>query len=199
MNKVTISENNCNGVTIGGIQGIWYFQRSKLGRWWTYAQTHTLQYAVITGSNTLRPSKWIKLLFSDDTAQFTQIENKVPSRSYQMQFTVNVNSMNILNRDKLEQLSVTSDLCVIFLDFNGRYWLMGETNGCYVEIGEKTDVIFGKNDMSIDFTCTERYPIRQVSASYVAQVIDTAQYIFSLLDWPTFNGLSWAQFDEYQW
>ena len=202
MNSINIIDNNCTEArTGGGIQAIFYIQRNRLGQFWYYTQTHNLQYAEIIGNSNLSLGKtvFIPLKFSDDTANFTQAVNKDISRVYEMSLTVNINSMSQLNRDKIEQLDVAETVVVIFCDMNNRYWLMGETDGCFVNSSSKTETIGGRNDNTIVFTCTERYPIRALSANLVALYLPINQLVFNNLDWPGFIALSWAQFQEYVW
>ena len=56
---------------------------------------------------------------------------------------------------------------------NRRFWLIGETNGCKIEETATTDSRGGQGGYALTATAFERSPLREVSAEYVSNYVDT--------------------------
>lgn len=153
------------GGSVPGIAKIYVVERRLLGFWY-YEETDTYQYGRIIG-NQLNPF-WYEITCDKELTVFNQDQLNPIRRLYDMRLTVSFNGISQYYRDKLEQTALT-DLVVVFRDKNGRFWCMGETSGCQVKKWNFGTGVSrtGQNITSVDFTCAERYPIREINTDVV--------------------------------
>lgn len=153
------------GGSVSGVAKIYVVERRLLGFWY-YEETDTFQYGRIIG-NQLNPF-WYEITSEKDFTVFNQDQLNPIRRLYDMKLTVTFNGISQYYRDKLEQ-TVLTDLVVVFRDKNGRWWCMGETSGCQVKKWNFGTGVSrtGQNNTTIDFSCAERYPIREINPNVI--------------------------------
>lgn len=196
MNKILNPLQFCVESTIGGIHELYISSRSQWGRRWLYEETSNLQYGRIDGSLTI--GSFYKLANRINGTTFNQIQELEPSRSYIQTLNVSFNRMDIIKRDSIEQWVVSKDPIFILKDYNGFYWLMGETNGCSIQWTANTDDKFGINGDNLTITCRERFPIRQVTDSFVDTYIAAPVHLCDYT-WAEVCALSWPQVCATPW
>lgn len=165
--KTLIQDLICTGLnTVPGVTEVLLKNRSELGYQY-YEQTNNLQYGKIIGVSS-QTGRQYKLVCRKQNTNFIQNETKINNRLYEMTFDLFFNKIEQIKRDWAEQLSVSDDIVVVFKDKNGKYWLMGETNGCKVGTQNfTTGNSTGTNETSLQFIATERYPIREVDETFI--------------------------------
>lgn len=165
--KTLIQDLICTGLnTVPGVTEVLLKNRSELGYQY-YEQTNNLQYGKIIGVSS-QTGRQYKLVCRKQNTNFIQNETKINNRLYEMTFDLFFNKIEQIKRDWAEQLSVSDDIVVVFKDKNGKYQLMGETNGCKVGTQNfTTGNSTGTNETSLQFITTERYPIREVDETFI--------------------------------
>lgn len=153
------------GGSVSGVSKIYVVERQNLG-FWFYEETDTYQYGRIIG-NQLNPY-WYEITCEQELTQFIQDQLNPIRRLYDMKLNVSFNGISQYYRDKLEQ-TVLTDLVVVFRDKNSRWWCMGETSGCQVKKWSFGTGVTknGQNITNIEFSCSERYPIREIDTDVV--------------------------------
>lgn len=166
--KTLIQDLICTGLnTVPGVSEILLKNRKDLGDWF-YEQTSNLQYGKIIGVSS-QTGRQYKIVCRRGSTNFAQNEvSKNTIRLYESTLDIFFNKIEYLKRDWIEQLSVSDDIVVVFRDKNGKYQLMGETNGCKVGTQNfTTGNSTGTNETTIQFTNSERYPIREVDIDFM--------------------------------
>lgn len=183
--KTLIQDLICTGLnTVPGVTEVLLKNRTELGYQY-YEQTNNLQYGKIIGISS-QTGRQYKIVCRKQNTNFIQNETKNNNRLYEMTFDLFFNKIEQIKRDQAEQLSVSDDIVVVFKDKNGKYWLMGETNGCKVGTQNlTTGNSTGTNETSLQFITTERYPIREVDENFIN---GGAFDLLALCD------LSWAEY-----
>lgn len=189
----------CKEVSLPGVTEIYMKNRSELGPYWFYEQTNVKQFGMITGVIS-QTGSWYKIVCNRNTIKFNQSQANDISRLYNMTFDMIWNKINYIKRDLIEQFVVSDEIVIIFKDTNGLYWLMGETEGCQTltwnfGTGDKA----GQNETSIQLTCAERFPIREVDPSFINSITPILMAICDLT-WTEICNNEWANLcADYQW
>lgn len=196
MNVYNKSLTQCGEASLPGIQEVIVTSRSGLGQFWFYQETDTKQSGKIIG-NTDLSATWYRIVSNREFTTFNQTQTNDIARLYQMTLDLRFVKMNVIKRDVIEQMQVANDLVVIFRDKYGAYWLMGETQGCKLSTWNLTSGNnTGSNETVIQFSCTERYPIRQVDIN----IADIELLAICNLTWAEYCALNWTDLcNDYSW
>lgn len=188
----------CRDTSLPGISNIYMKSKQELGPYWYYDETNTKQFGRISDVSS-QTGSWYRIVCNRNTVKFNQTQSNNIMRNYNMTLDMVWNKINYIKRDLIEQFVVTDDLVIIFQDLNGLYWLMGETQGsqCLTwnfGTGDKA----GSNETSIQFTCNERFPIREVDPSFI-NTITPALLAICGLDWSEVCDEDWATLCAGEW
>lgn len=198
MYKLNIEEY-CNSPAPGGISEAWIAQRTQLGRFWKYIETRNYQYGIIDGPmSPISNNPWNKLLINRNLSLFTQLSSNVAAPTFTQSLTLQFNKQTVISRDNIESM-IYNKPCLIFKDYSGQWWLIGETNGCRVIWESFTSQKGGVNGYSVIFTAVERFPIRSVSENYINSIINPTLESLCESSWTQLCNLSWAELCEAPW
>jgi len=163
-------ECDSSNASVPGISYIIVTERKNLGFWY-YVESDTLQYNTIIG-NELNPI-WYIIESNREDLNFISNQSNDITRLYNMSLDVSFKGIKPQLQDQLSQMVIVDDLVVIFRDKNGYYWCLGETSGNSVKTFNITTGVSrtGSNNMSIQYTCEERYPIRAVDQAYIDSIV----------------------------
>jgi hypothetical protein len=190
---------SCLEPSIAGVTEIYMKSRSELGEYWFYNETNVKQYGEVIGISS-STGVWYKIVARRDSINFQQTQANEIIRRYNQSIDLTFNKINYIKRDLIEQLVVSDDIVVIFKDRNGIYWLMGETEGTNVNTwnfgtGSKS----GLNETSLQMTCSERFPIREIDPSFINSITPTLLAICDL-DWTEICANNWTDLcADYKW
>lgn len=153
--------------TIGGVNSILLGDRNTFGRYWTYAETNTLQYGIVTGSENQGVVFNINAFRIAD-ATFNQEVVYTPFRHFETTLNLSFNQIEIVKRDTLERILVNKKIVAFVQDYNKNVWLFGEQNGMRLTAWDSQSQSKGGNNIvNISLTASrERFPIRQVDCDF---------------------------------
>ncbi len=111
--------------------------------------------------------------------QFTETTNaRIENGTifYQQEMTLVINRLTQEVRNQL-RLASNGRLLAIVTDRNGKYWLLGETNGIEVTGGtaQSGTAMGDRGGYELTFTAMEAQPCREVLSTVIAGVTATAQ------------------------
>lgn len=190
----------CFDAAVGGIKRAYVCQRSRCGRLWQYDETQKLQYGVITGNTKVDTFRRVPV--RRQGCYFTQSEERTPARSYNVSLTFSSVGLRYEYRDAWEILSVVRDAVFAVCDYNDRWWLIGETNGCETGVWESgTDDVRGVSGDKLTFSCRERAPVRQLSQAFVDAYVEPLPVSGSVCadDWTGVCDYDWNSFCQLAW
>lgn len=190
--KLKQNSVSCSDKGIGGIKRFFYTDRSTLGLW-GYEETHAIQYANII--NCSNPQNWWYIDFSLDTAEFNEVMKLEPSRYYEQRLSFSLKENTINSRDFIENLSTNDNIAVVFQDYNGKYFLVGEENGCRLSYEFQTQAFKGSQSLNCVFIGNERYPIRQVDETFVNTFVVVSRNISQLYTVAELDALTLTDLD----
>ena len=179
------SEFECDN-SIGGIKNVWYQRRSTLGKAF-YDETHYIQFGKIRNFATNHSFYCLPIKLK--SANFTSNMTNNPIRGYNVDLNLTFSKQDFDKRDWLENSYVLKDICFIVLDYNGKYWFLGESNGMKINYNADTGVFKDNNSFSINYTSIEKYAIREVSSLFLNN------FVLANLDY--LDDLSLVQLDGY--
>lgn len=162
----------CRTRSIGGIFRVWAAQRNLLGDW-TYAGLYPLQYGQVTGNSVTNVQWWRMSANFKPDAVVTETQELTPARRYEVEFNMNWTRIDAVKRDTFEQMVLVRGVVFIVEDMNRRFWLIGETKGCKIDETGTTDSAGGIGGYALTARAVERSPLREVSAEYVTNYVDT--------------------------
>jgi hypothetical protein len=152
-----------------------------------------LHYGIISGIDiaikpaTAVPYKWTQLDVDNSASELTQKLNRNGEDSYDMELSMQTNEYNTFSRDAIEMLATVRSVCFIILDANGRYWLIGETEGCDILFNTTTGKDGGTNVITMNAACKERSPVRMVSNAYISANVTIAQTYMTQTQFDLYN------------
>jgi hypothetical protein len=161
--------------------------RRNLPRSFTYEKSNSRFHNLITGfvgTNEIPPAAIFINLPVRRTASYSQELEYEPSRRYSNELEVVLNKLNIEKREEIGLIVEKDDAVLLFEDYYGQYWLMGEWKGCKTQWNRQTGEKGGSSQESLTFNATENFPIRQVERNFARQLIG----VISPLDADCFCG-----------
>lgn len=191
---------NCGNVpTIGGIKNIFCLERSKLPRRWLYIQTSRLQGGIINGTYDETGIAMKQFLRMPVRAHQSNLNINQEGQSYNMSLEVTISRMEFASRDDVERVIHSNRVCFILEDYNGKFWLIGESFGCSVSTQLQTDSYNGDNNIKLTFTCRERWLPREMESGWVCTYISEAgQPCVSTFTFPQLQLITFPQLREYR-
>lgn len=193
----------CEDYTIGGIVEVYVQRRSAIGQFWWYKEANSSattiltdfdtnnQPSILTGYNGLAKKGnfnstflWNRLLIRNSSNLTVEQTVNLP-RLYTVTLTLDIAQFDVLKRAYLERMVVAKDCVFIVKDYNGSYYVVGETNGCRTRISMTTDSKQGDNKFSVIATCNERAFIREISKEFASAYLANN----STIDPDIFNNL----------
>ena len=181
----------CEDYTIGGIVECYVQRRSAIGQYWWYKEANSSsttilsefdtnnQPSILTGYNLLAKKgnfiatfNWNKLFIRDTSTLVVEQTISIP-RLYKQTLTLDIAQFDVLKRAYLERMIVAKDCVFIVKDYNGSYYVVGETNGCRVTMGMTSDAKKGDNKFSVVASCNERAFIRELDKEFASSYLAT--------------------------
>lgn len=181
----------CGDNTIGGIVEAYVQRRSAIGQWWWYREANSSdttiltdfdtnnQPSVLTGYNQVAKENnnnatylWNKL-FIRDTSNLTVEQTVDLPRLYTQTLNLEIAQFDVLKRAYLERMVVAKDCVFIVKDYNGSYYVVGETNGCRTKVSMNTDAKKGDNKFVVTAVCNERAFIRELDKQFAIDYLAT--------------------------
>jgi len=180
MDKSISFNNACPAPSIGGIRELYVTDRKNTGRTWYYDETSTLQYGEVVGSSS--DASWVRILTDLRSSEITQTLQRDPVRSYDIELNVRLRKTETQSRDAVERLAVIDTPVFIANDFYGQYCLVGEAEGCRIDSDTTIGAVGDASDITFIARCLQRSPIREVSATFVAEILARNALCPQLLD-----------------
>lgn len=177
MNQINEHLADCARKGRGGIRQIWLGRRSDFGNqndgaFWYLKQTANLQYGEIEGA-TLAGSLTLAYHLSPADSVGATLE-AAPSRKHVVEWRATIPLQDVAARDVVETYLISNDLLMVYQDWAGVYWLVGEEQGLRVRDWTfGTGNSSGQNAYSIRFECVQRWPLRSLTATFVETLIPT--------------------------
>lgn len=161
----------CVRLGAGGVRAIYISQRGLFGRWFNRVQGAQGQRVQVVG-HTGQQNVW----FADTginvrTATLTEASVSDPYPAYNVTLSFRYSGWDVDSRNLGEQLLRVRDAIFIVEDYGGKYWLVGEDNGCVVSTSAGTEAYGGASAITVTATCSQRVPVRQVAESYIAAYV----------------------------
>jgi len=194
----------CEDYTIGGIVECYVQRRSAIGQYWWYKEANSSsttiltefdtdnQPSILTGYNLLAKKgnflstyNWNKLFIRDTSTLTIEQTVEIP-RIYTYTLSLDIAQFDVLKRAYLERMVVAKDCVFIIKDYNGSYYVVGETNGCRVKVGMTTDTKRGDNRFTVTAVCNERALIRELDKTFASNYL---QGNYTTIDTDIFNNL----------
>ena len=174
MDNLSNPNLSCPRINIGGIANLYVSSRANFGAIWFFEETTApYQYGRIVGHNGTQNVWFNTLLINNKTAQLTSVLRDNPSRTYDVDLQFTIQKWDLEARDVSEQLFAIDDAIFIAEDFNGQFWLVGETGGCKVTYTSQSGAKNGNSEITLTATTRQRNPLRQVSDAYVSAYVTT--------------------------
>ena len=193
----------CEDYTIGGIVEAYVQRRSAIGEYWFYKEANSssttiltdfdtdnqpsilTDYSVLAKSQTaIRTYNWNKLFIRDTSTLNIEQTVDIP-RLYTYTLNLDIAQFDVLKRAYLERMVVAKDCVFIIKDYNGSYYVVGETNGCRVKVGMTTDTKRGDNRFTVTAVCNERALIRELDKEFASNYL----FVNNTIDTDIFDNL----------
>ncbi len=187
----------CQDYSIGGIVEAYVQRRSAIGQWWWYKEANSSsttilsefdtnnQPSILTDYNVLAKKgnfistyNWNKLFIRDTSTLVVEQTIDLP-RLYTQTLTLDIAQFDVLKRAYLERMVVAKDCVFIVKDYNGSYYVIGETNGCRTRMAMATDAKKGDNKFTVTAICKERAFIRELDKQFAMDYLATNSAIDS--------------------
>lgn len=193
----------CEDYSIGGIVEAYVQRRSAIGQWWWYKEANSTsttilsefdtdnQPSILTDYNLLAKKgnflstyNWNKLFIRDTSSLTIEQTVEIP-RLYTYTLALDIAQFDVLKRAYLERMVVAKDCVFIIKDYNGSYYVVGETNGCRVKVSMTTDAKRGDNRFTVTAVCNERALIRELDKEFASNYL----YVNNTIDPDIFDNL----------
>lgn len=156
---------------VGGIKAIYLLELANKG-------TITQATGEITAWTQASGTQFWKYELREESSSFAEninLNNQAGTLFYEQVVTFQLDPLDYNHKVELD-LVAQNDVLVIVQDSNGRYWLAGEDNGCYITAGAM-QTGQAKGDLS-GFTMTltgrEAGPAREVDSALIATLTTPA-------------------------
>jgi len=160
---------------VGGISEI------RLASWNVTGSVATNTTGTVTGFTGYASGSnaFYKYELPKGVGQFTETTNASIENGtifYQQEMTLVINRLTQAVRNEL-RLASNGRLLAIVTDRNGKYWLLGETNGIEVTGGtaQSGTAMGDRGGYELTFTAMEANPCREVSSTIIAGVTSATQ------------------------